>query len=112
MLEAERGAHEVSTTWSDEKHVDKSHVWFFVSVTDNVDHLVFKNKPVAYELTRKKSSGMRKNRLWLKTILKAGEVVSEAAVNQVQNAAVFWTRFRPISGPSSCCCYHRVPLRC
>lgn len=85
--------------WSDEKHVDKSHVPVFVSVTVNAGHLVFKNKPVARELLKKtKSSGMRKHRLWLKTILEAGEIVPEAAVNQAQNAVVVWTRFRLISG--------------
>lgn len=57
MLEAERGAHEVSTTWSGEKHIDKSHVCVFVSVTVNADHLVFKNKPVVYELKRKNPLG-------------------------------------------------------
>lgn len=43
---------------------------------------------------------MRKNRLWLKTVLKIGEVLPEATVNQTQNAVVFWTRCRLISGPS------------
>lgn len=55
MLSAERGVHEASTAWSDDKSVciDKSHVWGFVSLSVNAGCLVFKNKRLARELLKR-----------------------------------------------------------
>jgi len=41
---------------------------------------------------------MRKSRLWLKAVLKAGGVFPEPAVDQAQNAVVCWARVRLILG--------------